>query len=114
MAPIPLQTRLAPKIAKLQNIFTVLRILHDLPSELAEDEFGQLILEFARWVFIYYPVLLLLVLGCLWALVRGGIAVWRRWVVQDENGERAGKDDERPGMKEVVSVAEASERTVME
>jgi hypothetical protein len=113
MAPVPLQTQLAPKLAKLQNILIVLQELDDLPNSLAiEDEEDQILLGYALLATLYYLVLALLFVGCLWALVMLGFAIYRRFVRERRELKRVGKDGGRlgvwPGVKGIILGVHAS------
>jgi hypothetical protein len=68
-----IQTYLAPKLTKLDTLATFL--YRGLPDSLAMDEQDWIILEFAFWVTLYYLLMVLLFVGGLWALARGGVAV---------------------------------------
>ena len=107
-----IQTYLAPKLTKLDTLATFL--YHDLPDSLTMDEQDWFILELAFWVTLYYLVMALLFVGGLWALVRGGVTVYRKfWWERREVArceEAGGEPKPWPGVKGAIFGVDESKR----
>jgi hypothetical protein len=120
--PLPsstaIQTYLARKLTKLDTLATFL--YRDVPDSLAMDEQDWFILELAFWVTLYYLLMALLFVGGLWALVRGGVAVYRKfWWERREVArcEEVGGDTEPrpwPGVRGIVFGVKESGRGVVD
>jgi hypothetical protein len=109
-----IQTHLLSKLTKLDTLATFL--YRDLPDSLAMDEQDWFILELAFWVTLYYLMGALLFVGGLWALVRGGVAVYRKlWWERKEVARCKEAGDERrpwPGVRGIIFGVGASGRWI--
>lgn len=113
-----IQTYLAPKLTKLDTLATFL--YRGLPDSLAMDEQDWIILEFAFWVTLYYLLMVLLFVGGLWALTRGGVAVYRKFwwerreLARCEEVGGGAKPRPWPGVRGIIFGVNASGRGVVD
>jgi hypothetical protein len=116
--PLRLQTHLAPKLHKLQNIAAFLQEIHDIPSELAKDE--DFFLKVVLCSVLVQILMLPLLLGFLWALVIVGFAVYRRLVWERRERRRCeeagggGEPRPWPEAKGIILGLDASGRGVVD